>query len=210
MGTRSGDHDPAINLFMMEREGISIKEMNSILNKKSGLLGITGKFIDRRDIRKAAAAGDTRSRLAMDIESYRAKKYIGAYSAALGQVDALVFTAGVGEMSPLHRWMMTCGLEILGIVVDEEKNAASMTRNAETEITGANSKTRVFVIPTDEEFVMVEDTVALLEGSYDLHTNFTYSFQSPDYRNRLREEAFEREAVQNPALQNIRVYAPDG
>jgi acetate kinase len=192
---------------MIERENLSIKEMNGILNKKSGLLGITGKFIDRRDIREAAAAGDKQARLAMDIESYRAKKYIGAYAAALGQVDALVFTAGVGEMSPPHRRMMTSGLKNIGIVVDREKNEASKTRNAETEITGRGSESRVFVIPTDEEFVMVEDTVALLEGRYDVHTNFTYSFQNPDYRNRLREEAFERDAVQNPDLPGIRVFA---
>jgi acetate kinase len=95
-------------------------------------------------------------------------------------------------------------MQELGITLDPVKNETSMTRNAETEITGEGSRARVFVIPTDEEFVMVEDTVALLEGRYDIHTNFTYSFQNPDYENRLREEAFEREAREKPELRQIR------
>ena len=208
MGTRSGDHDPAIGPYMMEKEGFTVKEMNTVLNKKSGLLGITGRYIDRRDIFNASRRGDERARLALDIETYRGKKYIGAYTAALGHVDALVFTAGAGELSPGIRWKMTEGLKELHIILDAEKNGLSVTRNAETEITGKGSGTRVFVIPTDEEFVMVEDTVALLEGRYDIHTNFTYSFQSPDYVNRLREEAFNREIKDNPELLRVRVQAP--
>ncbi len=204
MGTRSGDHDPAIGLYVMEKEGLTAQEMNTSLNKKSGLLGITGQYIDRRDILKAAREGDKRARLALAIETYRGRKYIGAYAAALGHVDALIYTAGVGELSPDIRWKMTDGMQELGISLDPVLNETSVTRNAETEITGKDSRTRVFVIPTDEEFVMVEDTVALLEGCYDIHTSFTYSFQSPDYENRLREEAFEREAQEKPELRQVR------
>jgi len=209
MGTRSGDHDPAIGLYMMDQEGLTAQEMNNLLNKKSGLLGITGQYIDRRDIKKAAQNGDKRAQLALDIETYRGRKYIGSYTAALGRVDALIFTAGAGELSSEIRWKMTEGLQEFGITLDPVKNEVSVTRNAETEITGKGSRSRVFVIPTDEEYVMVEDTVALLEGRYDIHTNFTYSFQSPDYENRLRDQAFEREAGENPELRQIRIL-PSG
>jgi acetate kinase len=204
MGTRCGDHDAAIDLYMMEKSGASASEMNNILNKKSGLLGITGQYIDRRDIIKAARNGDRRASLAIDIESYRGKKYIGSYFAALGRVDALVFTAGVGEMSPLIRGKMTEGLEELGIIVDNEKNRISMTKNSETDITDKYSGTKIFVIPTDEELVMVEDTVALLEGRYDVHTNFKYSFQDPAYKNKLREDAFKKEIENNPELNIVK------
>ena len=208
MGTRAGDHDAAIDFYMMTKLGVSPNEMNGILNKKSGLLGITGKYIDRRDIRKAAEGGDKRAQLAVEIEAYRGKKYVGAYMAALGKADALVFTAGVGENSPLIRGKMTAGLEKFGIAVDAKKNAFSLTRNAETDITAGGSPVRVFVIPTDEELVMVEDTVALLEGRYEVHTKFAYSFQRSDYVNKLREELFEREAKERPELLKVRVKAP--
>lgn len=208
MGTRPGDHDPAIDLYMMEKLGLSVQEMAEVLNKKSGLLGITGRYIDRRDIKSASESGDKRAQLAIQIESYRGKKYIGSYCAALGRVDAVVFTAGAGEMSPLLRENMLEGLDNFGILLDGEKNDISRTRNAETDITAKGSAVKVFVIPTDEELVMVEDAVALLEGRYDVHTNFTYSFQDPGYVNRLREEAFRREAEENPRLLNIRAYIP--
>jgi len=208
MGTRPGDHDAAIDLYMMEKLGIGPSDMNTLLNKKSGLLGITEKYIDRRDIKKAAECCDERAKLAIEIETYRGKKYIGAYLAALGRIDALVFTAGVGEMSSLVRSKMMEGLENIGIMYDENKNSISLTRNAETDITADGSKAKVFVIPTDEEYVMVEDTVALMEGTYDVHTNFTYSFQSPDYANKLREEAFKRESEKEAKLISIRAIAP--
>jgi acetate kinase len=204
MGTRCGDHDAAIDLYMMEKSGATAKEMNNILNKKSGLLGITGKYMDRRDIIKAAEKGDRRASLAIDIESYRGKKYIGSYLAALGRVDALVFTAGVGEMSPTIRGKMTEGLEELGIVVDTAKNLVSRTKNAETDISEKNSMTKIFVIPTDEELVMVEDTVALLEKRYDVHTNFKYSFQDPFYTNKLRDDAFKNEVKKNSGLYSVK------
>jgi acetate kinase len=210
MGTRSGDHDPAIDLYMMGKKGYSTEEIYSILNKKSGLFGITGKYIDRRDIQMAAENGEERSRLAINIEGYRGKKYIGAYAAVIGNVDAVVFTAGAGEMNPGLRELMLENLDSLGIALDYEKNRISQTRNAETDITAAGSRTRIFVIPTDEELVMVEDAVALLEGRYDVHTNFTYSFQASEYTNDLREEAFSRETEENPALLTVRAVAPLG
>jgi acetate kinase len=208
MGTRAGDHDAAIDLHMMEILGISPQEMNSILNKKSGILGITEGYIDRRDVIRAAEKGEKNAALALKIETYRGKKYIGSYCASLGHPDALVFTAGVGEMSPYIRGLMTNDLQELGIVIDQEKNRISTTRNAETEITGDGSRVRIFVIPTDEELVMVEDTVALLEGRYDVHTHFTYSFQDRDYTNRLREESFEREIEEKPELIKVKARIP--
>ncbi len=208
MGTRAGDHDAAIDLYIMEKLGIDTTEMNRILNKKSGILGITGKYTDRRDVEIAFKKGDNRARLAIDIETYRGKKYIGAYMAAVGRVDAIVFTAGVGEMSPLIRKKMLEGLEHFGVKIDERKNELSRTRNAETEISAEDSKVRVFVIPTDEELVITEDTIALIEGRYDIHTKFRYSFEDPKYRNYLREKLFAEELKEKPELSEIRVRIP--
>ncbi len=205
MGTRSGDHDAAIDLMIMEKEGKTPKEMNDLLNKKSGLLGITGKFTDRRDVQKAAEEGDERAKLAIDLEAYRIKKYIGAYMAAIGGADAIVFTAGVGEMSDLIRERSLEGLEFLGIKLDKEKNRLARTRNAETEISAGDSKVKVFVIPTDEERVFIEDVAALLEDKYDEHTRFQYRFQSPDYVNSQREQDFARECEKKPAMKRIQV-----
>ena len=203
MGTRSGDMDPAIPFFMMKKLGVSPDEMESILNKKSGVLGITEQYTDRRDIEIAAEEGDKKAQLSIDMESYRIKKYIGAYSAALGRVDALVFTAGVGERGPIIREKVTAELENIGIKVDKEKNIASMTRYAETEISTPDSKVKVFVIPTDEELVMTEDTYALLEGSYKDHTEYTYYFQSPDYVNKSRVESLQKDLKKRPGLDKI-------
>lgn len=203
MGTRAGDHDPAIPLYVMDKEHLTADQMNSVLNKKSGLLGITGRFTDRRDVENAAKEGDKLAALAIDVECYRIKKYIGAYTAALGRVDALVFTAGVGEMSPLIRGRAMDGLEVLGIRYDSAKNALARTRNAECDITGKGSRTKVFVIPTDEERVLVEDTVALMEGRYRVHTEFSYTFQDRDYKNELRVAGFRKDCTKTPGLKRI-------
>jgi acetate kinase len=208
MGTRAGDHDAAIDYYIMRKEGLRPEAMESILNRKSGVLGITEKYTDRRDIEIAAEKGDERCTLAIDIEGYRLKKYLGAYAASLGRVDAIVFTAGVGERGPITRAKCLEGLESLGIVMDPRKNNASVTRNAETEITGAGSRVRIFVIPTDEELVMTEDTYALLKGTYDIHTNFTYSFQSRDYTNRAREEMLSHELGEKKGLAEVIARAP--
>jgi acetate kinase len=203
MGTRAGDHDAAIGYFMMRKEGFDGAAVDSLLNKKSGVLGITGKYTDRRDVEMAADRGEERARLAMQIEGYRLKKYVGAYSAALGQVDAVVFTAGVGERGPATRRMALEGLENIGIAMDPAKNELSQTRYAETEVTAAGSRVRVFVIPTDEELVMTEDTVGLIDGSYDVHTRFTYSFQKRDYVNEERKEALQEDLAKQPALARV-------
>jgi len=208
MGTRAGDHDAGIDFFMMRKENLTVDEIDKLLNKKSGVLGITGKYADRRDIEEAAKNGDERAQLAIEIEAYRLKKYIGAYFAALGRVDAIVFTAGVGEMSSTIRGKALDGLEGLGIIYDKRKNKLARTRNAETEITGEGSKVRIFVIPTDEEIVFVEDTVALIEGRYDVHTKFKYSFEDPNYRNPEREEALKEELKKKPELSEIIVRPP--
>ena len=176
MGTRCGDIDPAIPAFIMERENLSPKEIDGILNKKSGILGITGEFTDRRDVIEAAEAGNERCNLALEIEGYRLKKYIGSYGAILGRLDAVIFTAGVGEMGWLIREKALENLEHIGIKLDKEKNRNTMTRKAETTITTPDSPVQVFVIPTDEELVFTEDVVAILEGTYTDHMNFKYSF----------------------------------
>lgn len=208
MGTRAGDHDPAIDLYIMQKENKSPKEMDNILNKKSGILGITGKYTDRRDVEIAANQGDERAKLAIEIESYRIKKYIGAYSAAIGGADAIVFTAGVGEMSSIIREKALEGLEFMGIKLDKEKNKIAKTRYAECDISAADSKVKIFVIPTDEERVFIEDVVALLENRYDVHTNFTYRFQSPGYRNSLRDSLFEEQCQKNPELRKVVAKIP--
>jgi acetate kinase len=207
MGTRAGDHDPAIGYYIMEKEGLAPKEVEQMLNKKSGILGITEIFSDSRDVEAAANKGNERAKLAIEIESYRLKKYIGAYFAALGRVDALVFTAGVGEKGAVIREKAVAGLEELGIKIDPEKNRISKTRNAETLISTPDSPVKILVIPTDEELVMTEDTYALLQGTYKVHTHFTYSFQQPDYQNKERAEALAEELKEKPELAGI-IAAP--
>jgi acetate kinase len=208
MGTRSGDLDAGIIFHMMRRTGMSAADVEKKLNKESGVLGITGKWADRRDIELAAEKGDPIAILAQQMESYRIKKYIGAYYAALGHVDALVFTAGVGEMGPDIRRIATEGLEELGIVVDQKKNALAKCRNAELDITGPASKVKVFVIPTDEELVMTEDAYALMEGTYDVHTNYRYYFEGRDYVNKARAEGLVRDLAKKPWLEEIVARIP--
>jgi acetate kinase len=181
MGTRCGDIDPALPMFIQQQEDLTAKEIDSILNKKSGVLGITGQFTDRRDVIEGAEEGDERCKLALEMEGYRLKKYIGTYYAALGRLDAVVFTAGVGEMGWMIREKALEGLEDMGIKLDKEKNKNTMTRKRETEITTADSPIKVFVIPTDEELVFTEDVVAILDKTYTDHMNFEYSFSGKDF-----------------------------
>ncbi len=208
MGTRSGDMDPGIIFHMMRKAGLKGSEVEKILNKESGILGLTGRWADRRDVETAAEKGDPVARLAQSAEGYRIKKYIGAYSAALGRVDALVFTAGVGEMGPAIRRLSTAGLENIGIVVDEKKNDLAKCRNAELDITGKGSKARVFVIPTDEELVMTEDAYALMAGKYDVHTNYHYYFQDRSYVNKVRVEGLARDLEKKPYLKELIAQIP--
>jgi len=176
MGTRSGDIDPAIPLFMQNELGVGAKEMDTILNKKAGLLGITGKFTDRRDILSGADSGDEKCKLAVDMECYKLKKILGSYAAALGKVDAIVFTAGVGENSGDIRQKVLENLDCLGIVIDKEKNLKTRSKDGETLISKPESKIKVFVVPTNEELVFVEDVVGILNKTYDDHMVYKYTF----------------------------------
>ena len=158
MGTRSGDMDPAIVTFLMEKEGLSAKEVDNILNKKSGVLGISGVSSDFRDIEEGAEKGNKKAQLALDMFHTRVKKYIGAYAAQLGHVDALVFTAGLGENSAESREEICKNMDFLGIEIDTNVNKV---RGKETLISTENSKVKVYIIPTNEELVIARDTLAL-------------------------------------------------
>ncbi|GHV95716.1 acetate kinase [Spirochaetia bacterium] len=203
MGTRSGDVDPALPFYVMRKTGMNAAEIESALNKKAGLLGLTGSLTDRRDIQAAALKGDAKAQLSQRIEAQRVKKYIGGYLAALGRADALVFTAGVGEFAWFIRDKVLNGLEGIGIVYDPKKNEMSHTRNTETIISKPESKIPIYIIPTDEELVMTEDAYALMAGTYDIHTKFTYSFQKKDYVNKGRAEGLKNELAKNPDLKEI-------
>jgi len=159
MGTRSGDIDPAVIPFLSEKEKMSIKEIDTLLNKKSGVLGVSGVSSDFRDIEGEAEKGNDRARLALDMFHTRVKKYIGAYMAELGNVDAVVFTAGLGENSAESRKEICKGLESLGIEIDVDANK---TRGKEQLISKKNSKIKVFVIPTNEELVIARDTLEIV------------------------------------------------
>ena len=161
MGTRCGTIDPSVVLFLMEKEGLSAKEMDEILNKKSGMLGVSGVSSDDRDIQAAKEAGNTRAAMVLDMRTYEIIKFIGGYVAALGGVDAIVFTAGVGENQQSIRSDVLEGLAYLGIRVDYEANKA---RGEEVEITTPDSAVRSFVIPTNEELVIARDTRAIVEA----------------------------------------------
>ena len=160
MGTRCGDIDPAIVPFIMQRTGMTPAEMDTYMNKKSGMLGLSGVSSDFRDLEAAAKEGNERAELALKTFAYKVKKYIGAYSAALGGVDAIVFTAGVGENDQGIRAQVLHGLEYLGVDTDFDKNL-NAPRGEEVEITKPGSRVKVFVIPTVEELVIARDTAAL-------------------------------------------------
>ena len=161
MGTRCGDIDAGILEYLMNKHGYDIKEMLSVLNKKSGVLGISGVSSDFRDLEAAAAQGDQRAQLALDAFCYSVKKYIGSYAAAMGGVDAIIFTAGVGENGPDTRAAAVSGLEYMGVKLDAEKNN---TRGKEVDVAADDSKVRVLVIPTNEELMIAVDTAALVKG----------------------------------------------
>jgi acetate kinase len=159
MGTRSGDIDPAIVLYIMGKEGLTMAEVNALLNKHSGLVGISGVSSDMREIIREMKNGNMRAKLAFDVFCYRVKKYIGAYAAVMGGVDAIVFTAGIGENSPDVRKSVCEGLEFLGIKIDDEKNNSP---EREKIITTDDSPVKVLVIPTNEELVIALDTAEIV------------------------------------------------
>lgn len=160
MGTRTGDIDSSAILTIMEKEGLTTQEANDLLNKKSGMMGFTGVSSDMREVGAAIEAGNERCKIALEMYNYRIKKYIGSYSAAMGGVDIIVFTAGVGE----HQWDVREGaladMEYLGIKLDVEKN--KQVNGEEAVISAPDSKVTVCVIPTDEELLIARDTLALV------------------------------------------------
>ncbi len=161
MGTRCGDVDPAAVLHIMKERGLTIKEMDTRLNKESGLLGIFGKSSDSRDIEDGVAEGDKKAILAEEMFAYRVKSYIGAYTAVLGGVDAIAFTAGIGENAASIREKVTSGLEYLGIDFDKEVN--NVRKPGIVELTREGSKVKVFKVPTNEELVIARDTHNLVK-----------------------------------------------
>ena len=162
MGSRTGTLDPSVVTFIMEKEHLTPSEMDQILNKKSGLLGISGVSSDDRDVTKAAAEGNERAKLAHEILEYQISKFIGGYMVALGGCDAIVFTAGVGENQSHHRQVVGDYLEFLGVKIDPELNK-EMVLGKEGLISAPDSPIKVYVIPTNEELVIARDTKALVE-----------------------------------------------
>ncbi len=178
MGTRPGDLDPGVVLYVMNRLGLSADQMQKHLNKDSGLMGITECFADRRDVEGNKDENDL-CRLAIDMEAHNVKKYIGAFMAELGHVDALVFTAGVGENDDYLREKFCEGLEELGIKLDKEKNATALARKGVDEaiISTDDSRVKILMIATNEELVIVEDTLAIMNNTYNPnHLEMNYSF----------------------------------
>ncbi|MCH5225729.1 MAG: acetate kinase [Muribaculaceae bacterium] len=159
MGTRSGDVDPGALIYIMERENLDAKGLSKLVNKQSGVLGVSGISSDMRDIEEAIAKGDEKAKLALEMYEYRIIKYIGQYVAALGGVDVIVFTGGVGENQIKTREAICKQFAFLGITFDAEANK---TRGEEIEISGKDSKVHVVVIPTDEELMIAQDTAAIV------------------------------------------------
>lgn len=161
MGTRAGDLDAGILQYLMNKHGMNIDEMLNVLNKKSGVEGISAISSDFRDLENAEAQGNQRAELALRVFDYSVKKYIGAYAAAMGGVDAVIFTAGVGENGPETRESACAGLEFLGIKIDPEKDKV---RGKEMDVSADDAKVRVLVIPTNEELMIAMDTAAIVKG----------------------------------------------
>ena len=161
MGTRSGDIDYAAAEYIARKEGMNVSEMLTYLNKKCGMLGVSGISSDFRDLTAEAEKGNKRAQLALDMFSYACKKYVGAYAAAMNGLDCVVFTAGVGENTPVVRSAICKDMEYLGLEIDEEKNL-SKNDGSIRDITGKNSKVRVLIIPTNEELVIARETLALV------------------------------------------------
>ncbi len=159
MGTRSGSVDPTIVPYLMD-DGMSAKEVEQLLNKKSGLLGVSGVSSDSRAVCDAAAEGNPRAQLALRIQYYGIKKYIGAYTAAMNGLDALVFTAGIGENDALLRQEVCRDMSYLGIAIDEERNR-TLPRGTEADLSADGARVRTWLVPTDEEFMIAQDTARL-------------------------------------------------
>ncbi|MDR2497863.1 MAG: acetate kinase [Tannerellaceae bacterium] len=163
MGTRCGDLDAGALLYLMEKEKLDRKGLDDLINKQSGMLGLSGVSSDMREIEAAIKEGNKRAQMAMAVYNYRIKKYVGAYAAALGGLDILVFTGGVGENQWETRAAVCSGMEFMGIYLDEERNAGS--RGQEVVISSAGSLVTVIVVPTDEELKIALDTMQALSGN---------------------------------------------
>ncbi len=163
MGTRTGDLDPSVLFHIMHKEDLTEHEANTMLNKHSGLFGVSGLSNDMLELEKAEAQGNERAKLAIDMFCYRVRKYIGAYAAAMGGVDAVIFTGGIGENSPIVRERTMAGLEFLGAVMDPVRNEAAI-RGTEADISATDAKVRTLVIPTNEELIIARDTLRLVKG----------------------------------------------
>jgi len=161
MGTRSGAIDPSVVMFLMSQLGYTVSQVNELLNKQSGMIGLTG-FSDMRDIGKLYDKGDPNAKLAFDMFAYRIKKFIGSYAATLNGLDAIIFTAGIGENDSLVREMVCDKMDYLGITMDQPKNAAKST--GIQDIGTDDSKVRVLVIPTNEELEIANQCFGLLEA----------------------------------------------
>ncbi len=159
MGTRSGDIDPAI-IFYLADKGYTCEDLNKLLNKKSGLMGISGISNDMRNLFWAQEKGNERAKLAIDVFCYRLRKYIGAYLAVLGKTDAIIFTGGIGENNPQIRLDTLSGMESLGVEIEEEKNVSAV-KGVEAEISKDSSNIKVYVIPTNEELCIAQDAYEL-------------------------------------------------
>ena len=167
MGTRCGDIDPSVVTYIMDKDGLNAAQMDNIMNKKSGFLGVAGFSSDSRDIEDALIAGPShenyeRAKLAYDILKHQIKKYIGGYAAVMNGLDAVVFTAGIGENSTILREMVCKDLEYLGIKLDVAKNNATVHMPDAEKITTEDSPVAVYVIPTNEELVIAKDTAAII------------------------------------------------
>jgi acetate kinase len=163
MGTRSGDLDPAILVYLARRLDAGVSDIDRIINKESGLLGLSGLSSDMRDVEEAAAKGNLRAQLALAVFCYRIRKYVGAYAAAMGGLDAIVFTAGIGENSPVIRERVCRELGFLGVELDEAKNASE--RGRAVDLATASSRVRVLLIPTNEERMIARETMRIIAGS---------------------------------------------
>ncbi len=160
MGTRCGDMDPSVILYIMSKEGLNMAEANTLMNKHSGLIGLSGDSSDMREIESGVMEGDKRAKRAFDAFTYRIKKYVGSYIAALGGCDALVFTGGIGENSPMVRNAVCSNMEFLGIKIDEERN---LNVKGECAVSSDDSKVKVLRIPTNEELVIALDTEQIVK-----------------------------------------------
>ena len=163
MGTRSGDLDPSVVTFIMKKENLSPEEMENLLNRQSGILGISENSSDMRDVQKAADEGNEQAQISNEILTYQIKKYIGAYTAAMGGLDALVFTAGIGENSNQTRETVCSDMEYLGIKIDSELNKITV-RGKEGEISAPDARVKTYVIPTNEEYMIAFDTKTIVES----------------------------------------------